>query len=178
MMVANRTAVPKGCTLLLPRHAVYFFAPLDLRPRFKDVFSLTWRRLPLDVRRRLLRKWRERRRGEPSLPEYLVPKFLVGSATLMTRDKDKNTAARYTDAFTEFLFVDFFVERLSDEALAALIAHELAHCFLDHGPECGMEKWVREVEVFEALSEWGFEEDVFDDECTRLNVEYDALMVK
>src|SRR3954451_999927 len=43
---------------VLPRHRVFLFAPADGGRRFADLFRRTWRRLPLGVRRRILRHWR------------------------------------------------------------------------------------------------------------------------
>jgi hypothetical protein len=115
-----RPAIKSGGVIpLRPRHAIYLTVVSGNGPRFADAFHATWKRLPLWVRRRLLRYWR----NHPRYGAWPSPFISIQSVTSEGR---KNYGLRRHYG-CEFEFASKYTDILPENVLQDLIAHELAH---------------------------------------------------
>jgi hypothetical protein len=160
--------------------------------RFVRVFAETWRALPFDARRAMVQHWREskadflnRFKGDTSYfenPAYW-PRIEVSRRRTLNDDGTAAVQASYTDArhngWPLFKFWHFAVNSMRDKALAYLIAHELAHSYLNaiddpsHSGETRQEwetveegdylilPWEEEARQM-TESEWGFDGEAWE----------------
>jgi Zn-dependent protease with chaperone function len=113
---------------LLPRHKIYLpaFGYGD-DEKFARVFRDTWPRLPLHVRRVLLKHWRETKLH----PDLRAPAIeVLPDWSRPAGRKFNNVYGMYADdGLHEIRFWAPAVDLMPDEQLSALIAHELAHVY-------------------------------------------------
>ena len=149
----------------MPRSGIYMiaFGYCDDR-RFARVFRETWLKLPLWVRRRMLKHWREYKAAVVCLPE-LRRQLDVPSIEVLDDKSDWHrgpsgcAAGQTSIQGTSLSFWAEVVDRLPDEHLQTFIAHELAHVHLmTHNCHHTDDYSLAESEVSEALDEWGFDE--------------------
>jgi len=106
-------------------------------PRLHDAALDVWRSLPADVRGALLRRWRD-----------------LGPIVLVVETLDRPgcaVLARFLRECDAFVFSRNAVERLCDEGLRALVAHELAHAYQAATGRPGDER-----EACAVAASWGF----------------------
>lgn len=140
--------------------------------RFAQVFTTTWRTLPLRVRRRCLSVWRELLMWGNPVFRGMAPRIEVlddwSGRDRYTYDKRNPSCCtaqvlsnpRPSPSFMEIRFWAPVVDRLPEHLLATLIAHELCHVYLQsYGSEVPWwDDSDAEEEVVEGtISEWGYE---------------------
>jgi hypothetical protein len=104
---------------LLPRHDVYLTVRGGDGPRFASVFLTTWKRLPLRARRRILGHWRNR---------YQEAYFSLSPIIELQDCPIRDEALGIVSMFGHWLrFYSEPINKLPDDVLQDLIAHELAH---------------------------------------------------
>src|SRR5687768_9510245 len=103
---------------LLPRHRIFLRSNSSQAQRFTRLFKSTWSRLPLSVRRDLCKFWRT----TPLTP--LTPIF---PHIVLVKGCLDQSFARVRFFGQEMLFEANLVERMPDNLVEDLIAHELAH---------------------------------------------------
>lgn len=146
---------------VVPRQPVYLSAPREGGERFARLFTETWRRLPLGVRRRILGYWRtDLYAFPPSTPsiELLAdwPHRQAGPDLL-------GTLGACSGCGHSLRFWAKIVAIMPDDLVRDLIAHELAHVYqwargwdLDIVGNCKAEEDARRnVEC------WGFSSTAF-----------------
>ena len=166
----RRAAIKRGLAegqafRLLPRRDVYLFAPTFAGSdgaRFAGLFRDTWRRLPLWVRRSILKHWRTDPFPLPLFkPEIeLVPDWEGRVAGRGLRGDMACVKARgHTMRFWTRIVAAF-----PDELVRDLIAHELAHvCQWSIGRDLlTMDNYETEEEADWWVERWGFSADTMD----------------
>jgi hypothetical protein len=170
----SRDALRSGeLTPILPRHGVYLRSysrrTRHQEPRFADLFAATFRRLPLEARRRILGWWRKNRRSfNPFAPEIvLATREWMGK----TRQERRGVWALVTKVGTAMYFHAATVATTPDHVVCDLIAHELAHVYQwasgwrptgDPAQDSLDEEHANKLVVL-----WGFEVDTIDDWAER-----------
>lgn len=142
---------------LLPRHGVNLFAPNGGGERFARLFRETWRRLPLFVRRRLLKHWRC-----GLFPGHDFSPFVVLASDWPGRVRDAMGAAG--DRGHRLCFWTEGVADFPDELVMDLVAHELAHAYqwaCDRRAE--MDSFEAEDDANWTMECWGFSATAMDD---------------
>ncbi len=145
---------------LLPRHGMTMpaFGYSD-DERFARVFRATWKRLPLHVRRALLRHWRT-----PCSITTLLRQPVIEVLPFLSRVDDPCAVGVCRQEGYEFQFRSDAVNAMPDDALAVLIAHELCHGYffsVQHPDRTGDE--FEEDMVRETLGAWDFDEETIDE---------------
>jgi hypothetical protein len=175
--VKELPANPVHYTLpLLPRHRsvlVYDGKHAD-GERFGRLFRQTWARLPLKIRRRLLKHWRSvtpkivQNRANPMLSD-LLQRIVWPSVELADWKSDLfrgNSRAAWGQCQmrgTRFNFWSIGVNHLLDEGVCFLIAHELAHASMGvMDPEHSTSP-SREEDADDVARCWGFDPMAFYD---------------
>lgn len=123
-----RRNIAAGVTFaLLPRHGIFLSAPHGGGERFARLFLETWRRLPLFVRRSVLRHWRTD--VSPASPVGPAIELL---AEWSTRVRGRGLGGAWGGARDHGHTLRFWakiVAAFSDELVRDLIAHEVAHVY-------------------------------------------------
>jgi hypothetical protein len=116
---------------IVPRAGLRLWAFDGDGARTARLFAETWRGLPLWVRRRLLKHWRaERLRGE----RITYPRVFL-TATFPAPHSDAavlelaDTVGRWCPWDGGLYLLAAIVDRMPEELVRALIAHELAHAY-------------------------------------------------
>ena len=164
---------------LAPRQPVYLFAPHGDGVRFARLWGETWRRLPLGVRRALLRHWRS-----PEAIRYGVlqpPLIELLEDWGVREDGDLGAVSR---GGHQIRFAADVVDAMPDDIVRDLIAHELAHVYqwaigedMTPDPEFGF----LDIEecADEMVRDWGFGVESIDDWSRSVGrkrvVHYDSL---
>jgi hypothetical protein len=158
---------------LLPGHDVFLWVVVGDGHRFARVFRETWSRLPLYARRRLLSYW-----GGPDPERPIVsPRIELNLSSYC----DAGCAGFVDRSGHRLQFNSKKVDEMPDEALQAVIAHELAlvvqhelHGLREdelwcHGRRAYEDEdgdWVEEFfidqEADEMITEWGFDRESMD----------------
>lgn len=115
---------------LLPRHGVQLFAPCGDGQLFANRFKMTWKRIPLWARRRILTHWKsDHRCNFVGVPTVELMNYWSG--------KDQNTLACCA---REGFMLRFWSDRfdiMPEPVACDVIAHELAHVLQGaHGWRC------------------------------------------
>jgi hypothetical protein len=118
-------------------------AAQDTASRFVELFRATWSRLPTEVQKALAQTWKSSDDGFPNF-------FLV-------YDLDDHAPGVGTYAIhsgqARFDFSAIKLRDLPNGLAEALIAHELAHCFLRHAGDYSTD---HEDEADAVVESWGF----------------------
>jgi hypothetical protein len=148
---------------LLPRHGIYLFAPHGGGERFAQLFVETWRRLPLRVRRRVLKHW-----STDPFPYQLFKPSIELLAGWSSRDRGRGLRGTWGCSSHHGHTVRFWtriVAAFPDHLVQDLIAHELAH----------VDQWaagwdLNEMDPFEVeeaadwmVENWGFSATAMDE---------------
>jgi hypothetical protein len=159
---------------LLPRHEVYLFSDEDGDPtRFARQFRAAWRRLPLWVRRDLLRHWRKRRAQlEAALhrnaTELLEDVGLAVPQIQLERSWDGwrcGTIGQHAPHMDRMWFHTGAFRLMPHAVAVSVVAHELCHAWLHAVGEQFDFAEDEEAEVSERLPTWGFDPELFEDWC-------------
>ena len=172
---------------LLPRHEIGLFRYDGDGKRFAKLFRETWYQIPLGVRRRLLKHWKQKRESTTDdgakLKDLLViPRFelTAGKNDFYRGNAGKAggfAIANYMHFLESFAFDSRYIDDLSDMAVKSVIAHELVHAWLGNitGWHLDPERNKDDIGYFEAEEEandfvhlWGFDPELFFDEISRL----------
>jgi hypothetical protein len=151
---------------LLPRHEIYLSAFHGEAKRFLGLFRLTWRRIPVQARRCILKYWKTKG------PDYreIVQLF-------KERYEDEPLAHSHMGG-TEVRFFASVIDAMSDEEACVLIAHELAHVY-QHATDRTVFKMKfrseaqrrvaieADVDFIILKRQWGFDWLIIDDWCRR-----------
>lgn len=133
--------------------------------RFARVFRQAWRKVPLSARRVTVRHWRRYRDAYAAAAALIdVPLVeVLDYKSNFHRGRSKDAVGQCDHMGTVLAFWAPWVDRLPDEHLETLIAHELAHVYLiATRPGHMQQRYSRaESEVYAVLSEWGFDEDSY-----------------
>jgi hypothetical protein len=148
---------------------IFLWAEAGDAARFSGLFRQTWARLPLWVRRRLRRHWRE---GLPSPEISLVPTLIEDGSPAYGSAGRRGHRLR---------FAAQSVDAMPDAVVQDLVAHELAHVlqnalglFVIRRPEEDSDLfgypngavfgvWEMETEADDWIEDWGFDHDSIDD---------------
>jgi len=112
---------------------VYLFCVAGDGRRFARLFRQTWQKLPLSARRRLLKHWREARRlryGDAPLTAPWPSIELLAYKSDFSRGNSPDAVAQYSHRLCGFYFLAGTMDALPEDAVEAVIAHELAHAVL------------------------------------------------
>jgi hypothetical protein len=109
---------------LLPRHDVYLWVYDGDGRRFALAFQETWKRLPLGARRRLLSYWASARPASGILvsPSIELADYQFGHRRDLAMVDHRGHRLRFRSRYTD---------RMPDDVLQDLIAHELVHVLQD-----------------------------------------------
>jgi hypothetical protein len=118
-------------------------AAQETAPRFVDLFRATWSRLPTAVHEDLARTWQSSEDGSAEV--YLFHDLVDHAPGIGTYGIHSGPA--------RFDFSAAKLRHMPDRLFEALIAHELAHCFLGH---TGDYSTAHEVDADTLVSSWGF----------------------
>jgi hypothetical protein len=140
---------------LLPRHDVYLNVWAGNGQRFAEVFRAAWKRIPIRVRRRILKHWKD-----GSMPRIELIQFQLSSPG----------AVAHVNLGGQVRFYSKYVEKMPDDVLQCVIAHELAHVLQrtqprGYFPPSASEESRRELRELDACfltDEWGFDPDLID----------------
>lgn len=152
---------------ILPRHDVAVFCLAGNGHRFAELFRQTWKQMPLSPRRMLLKMWRQRRPTGCDLP--WPPIEMLAGKSDFSRGNSSAAIAQYTTWMLGFAFDSRYMDRLSDESVKSVIAHELAHAVLitqdaeGHLSEAAYDESgfsQAEYDADELAGFWGFDEEV------------------
>lgn len=133
-----RATMREHTTSLLSKHDIRLWPLAENHVRFTALFRATWKRLPLGVRRQILRHWRT---GFTICPEWFPLSPVIEIVPLIwPRDaKTEEEAARIWGNVTalghKVQFSATIIDKMPDAIAQDLIAHELAHV---HQFACGM----------------------------------------
>jgi hypothetical protein len=170
-----REAVRKGhCLPLLTRHGIYLWVLAGDGPRFARNFRETWGRIPLGPRRELLAYWKDNEGialGCTLPPTIeLLPRACLGRRTF--------GICKRRGHLLQFAAEHF--DRMPDDVVQDVIAHELAHAYqdargihLERSYRDGREDFHRDGEYWggryeietdadEHIEWWGFDADSVD----------------
>lgn len=110
------------CVPIHPRAGIFLKTELPgTGQRFASIFRSTWNALPLWARRRILRHWREP--SEQGVDVLNLTIELISDVP----DEDGPGIATCCNLGHYLEFYEPLVDRMPDECVTALIAHELAH---------------------------------------------------
>ncbi len=153
---------------VMPRSGIYVWAAQGDGRRFAAIFRATWKSVPLGVRRRLLKYWRDD-------PEEVRPVFSPNIQLLSNwAERGRYTFAACAMRGHELRFWAPLVDMMPPEIVRVGIAHELGHAYhrvaglaLERDDDCmptGL-TWLADAEeksVEELASAWGFDGAVRD----------------
>lgn len=112
---------------ILPRSGLYLFAVDGKGKRFASIFANTWRKLPLGVRRRLLKHWRAVK--VPAGRPWPHIELIAGKSDF--RRGNSGNARGQTGALGHtFAFKSTKIDKMAPHEVEWAIAHELAHAYL------------------------------------------------
>ncbi|MBC8255050.1 MAG: hypothetical protein H8E35_13635 [Ardenticatenia bacterium] len=172
---------------ILPRHKVRLFCVHGDGRRFARLFRQAWSELPLSVRRKLVKHWRESRPRIVGAPEALFPwpgVELINDKSDFYRGNSSDALAQYKHQMCSFSFHSAWMDALPDHAVECVVAHELAHavCFLEapdrHAAGAAFNKrgFSRSEHEADALAKfWGFDVAAQKRACRRVARKVDAL---
>lgn len=122
------------CLPLLPRHEVYLWLPEGGGQRFAALFRTTWQRLPLGVRRCVLKHWKRIPLvpGAVLRPEMVHPvspriDLSLIDPALEEWEDDPSNFAQVGNLGHRLWFRSSDVAMMPDNVVQDLIAHQLAH---------------------------------------------------
>lgn len=115
--------------------------------RFVTLFRQVWEAIPEQQRIKMRRRWR--RKGQPIIILQVKPLFVFEGVR-------RYPLASYLIETEEFHFRSTWIDKMPDEMVKILIAHELAHCLIiASGGALDVEVWKDELEVAEVLETSG-----------------------
>jgi hypothetical protein len=123
----------------------------DIADSFIKSFRATWSCLAPAVQSALIDRWQSFEGGCPKF-------FLLHDIDLPDENPGIRTYGNYSSELGRFDFSPAGVRELPDRFLEALIAHELAHCFLGH---TGGYSPRNEAETDALIASWGFPMEEF-----------------
>lgn len=153
---------------ILSRHDVYLFWLAGEGRRFAGLFRRAWGRLPLWARRKLLKRWRERRSELQVLGvEAHWPHIeLIANKSNFSRGNSGNAVAQTSPSAASFAFDAATMDALPDTAVEAVVGHELAHAIYfigsrqEHLADAPYDEWgfsQAEYDADELAEGWGFD---------------------
>ena len=108
------------CYPISPRDHLYLVSEDDQAPRFAGIFKYTWKKIPTKARRALVKYWQA---AFPPFP-FVIPRIALDES------QDRPGVEATTAVLGSFLW--FFATAIrahTDEYVAYLVAHELAHVY-------------------------------------------------
>jgi len=171
---------------ILSRHGVYLFCVHGDGRRFARLFRQAWSKLPLSVRRKLLKYWRVRFRELYGDVLHLCPWppiELVPDKSDFYRGNSTDALAQYSHWRCGFSFHSAWMDALPDHAVECVVAHELAHavCYIDNpdrhraGAPYNNRGYSRSEHEADALAKsWGFDVAAKKRACRRVARKVDA----
>jgi hypothetical protein len=140
---------------LLPGHDVFLTVWAGDGKRFAEVFRAAWKTIPRRDSRRILKHWKD-----GSMPTIDLIQYQLSSPGAVAHVSLGGQMAFYTK----------YVEKMPDDVLQYVIAHELAHVLQrtqpkGYFPPSASEKRRRDLVELEAAlrtDEWGYDPDLFD----------------
>lgn len=153
---------------IVARNDVYLFWLAGDGRRFARLFQQVWRRLPLGVRRELLRHWRTSRpypRNSQNGPHWPHIELVAGKSDF-SRGNSRDAMAQTCSSASSFAFDARSMDAISDAAVEVVIAHELAHaiyfidCRQEHMANAPYDDWgfsQAEYDADELAESWGFD---------------------
>ena len=161
---------------LLPHHTFSVKTPdKQTGQRFVMVFRRTWKKLPLEVRREILRWWRQDGVGAQLWNQLVASGSMKACRVELREQLDTETEAGcHTPEGLQFSLILF--RQMPEEVAEGIIAHELGHAFLcanGKGEEFSQQRRSdyqrdadayfsdpEEIEVRKTTTLWGFDEKV------------------
>lgn len=138
---------------LLPRHGIQVWVRSGDGPRFVARFRSVWQRVPLTVRRRVLRFWRAL--GIPGAPIVKLAPLEECSAE-PGREAGVTFGVVHRNGYA-ISFDSVMFGLMPDDVAEVVIAHELAHVNQCTGPL--PDPSIREAEADARIAQWGFSPD-------------------
>ena len=156
---------------LLPRHGIRLLVVHGDGERFARRFRETWKRLPLAVRRRLLKHWREKTKELFVVSEYGRPAGLhielINDESYLKRVDPGDVIAQCDLFGLSLTFEAKTMDAMPEGPAQALIAHELAHvlqCLENTDLKSdGSKLDPVEVDAWVRVVHWGFDLDLYED---------------
>jgi len=144
---------------LAPRHAVYLRAYASGGARFAHLFRETWDRLPLNARRAILKLWKSN--DVRSTGVLLSPDIEYASDW---SGKEPGDVGYVRCGGHIIRFASRRVEKMPDDVVQDLIAHELAHVYQWASGEDMHVLDSFDIEYFadEIMDYWGFDPESID----------------
>ena len=156
---------------LVPGHCFHLSAERAVdRARFLRLFRETWSALPAPAAERILQHWYRVAAGPPRQGAVVR----LATDFPWTRDpRARNPAAATHPPGDCIDFLERYLEALSPRSARALIAHELAHVYLQAlGGDQAAAAVGDETRAYELETEWGFDVRRLRAEKARLQVPY------
>jgi hypothetical protein len=153
-----RPAFKDGTLLpLLQRRCIYLTDDGGDSPRFARLFQETWKRIPLGARRRMLAYWRTGR----NYGHILSPTVELASYQF----RGRRDYAAVDHCGHRLRFRAKFFDRMSEDVVQDVIAHELAHVLQSAGGIRCVREWAdgRAHYVFSDGTDFGGNRDLEED---------------